>query len=309
MLELRHLSVRFSAQSAVQAVEDVSLTLHPGEKTAILGETGSGKSVLLLAALRLLPDETRVSGQVLFEGENLLELDKKQLSRLRGSRISYVPQGGGGSLNPLLTVGFQVGEPLIEHRGYTKRAAVRRSVALFESFQLGDERTLARAYPHRFSGGMRQRAMVAMGIAAGAKTILADEPTKGLDQKRIDLVADTFARLKEESLLCVTHDLPFARAVSRTVCVMYAAQQVESGPTDAVLREPLHPYVQDLVAALSENGMQCRSGFAPPHGAYESHTGCRYYDRCAVRTARCETEMPPFVTRGERCVRCWQYAD
>ena len=246
MLELEHISVRFAAGHGVQAVEDVTLTLEDGGRLAIVGETGSGKSVLLLAVLQLLPGSALVSGSARLDGEDLFAAGQKRLREIRGGVISYVPQGGGASLNPLYSVGFQVGEPLMEHRGYSKKKAFLASIPLLKRFQLGREEQLAKGYPHTFSGGMRQRAMVAMGISAGARIIFADEPTKGLDQKRVDLVADTLNRLETEALLCVTHDLQFAAAVCRRVCVMYAAQQVEYGSAAQVLGQPLHPYTQAL---------------------------------------------------------------
>lgn len=258
MLELEHISVRFAAGHGVQAVEDVTLTLEDGGRLAIVGETGSGKSVLLLAVLQLLPGSALVSGSARLDGEDLFAAGQKRLREIRGGVISYVPQGGGASLNPLYSVGFQVGEPLMEHRGYSKKKAFLASIPLLKRFQLGREEQLAKGYPHTFSGGMRQRAMVAMGISAGARIIFADEPTKGLDQKRVDLVADTLNRLETEALLCVTHDLQFAAAVCRRVCVMYAAQQVEYGSAAQVLGQPLHPYTQAMVRAMPENGCMFR---------------------------------------------------
>ena len=277
MLELEHISVRFAAGHGVQAVEDVTLTLEDGGRLAIVGETGSGKSVLLLAVLQLLPGSALVSGSARLDGEDLFAAGQKRLREIRGGVISYVPQGGGASLNPLYSVGFQVGEPLMEHRGYSKKKAFLASIPLLKRFQLGREEQLAKGYPHTFSGGMRQRAMVAMGISAGARIIFADEPTKGLDQKRVDLVADTLNRLETEALLCVTHDLQFAAAVCRRVCVMYAAQQVEYGSAAQVLGQPLHPYTQAMVRAMPENGMHVQEGFAPET---VSGSGCRFRARC-----------------------------
>ena len=225
MLELEHISVRFAAGHGVQAVEDVSFTLEDGGRLAIVGETGSGKSVLLLSVLRLLPKSALVSGSARLDGEDLFAAGQKRLREIRGGVISYVPQGGGASLNPLYSVGFQVGEPLMEHRGYSKKEAFLASIPLLKRFQLGREEQLARGYPHTFSGGMR--------------------------------------RLETEALLCVTHDLQFAASVCRKVCVMYAAQQVEYGSADQVLGQPLHPYTQAMVQAMPENGMHVREGFAP----------------------------------------------
>ena len=307
MLEIKNVSVRFSANSDVQAVEDVSLTLPEGGKMALVGETGSGKSVLLLAILRLLPDSARTEGSVLLDGVNIWELPRRELCRLRGGVISYVPQAGGSCMNPLMKVGFQVGEPLMEHKGLKKKEAVARSIELMRRFNMGSGE-LAAAYPHTFSGGMRQRAMVAMGISAGARIVLADEPPKGLDEKRVALVAEALSCLEQETLLCVTHDLLFAGKISRQICVLYAAQQVELGRTEEILYDPLHPYTRDMVRAIPENGMEVdRAGFAPPHTGYAG-AGCRYKHRCPHRSAACD-RMPPLMEVGERKVRCWLYAD
>ncbi len=309
MLELDHVSVKFSSENSVLAVDDMTMCLADGSRTAIVGETGSGKSVLLLAILRLLPPNAVITGSVRVDGEDLLRADKRRLRQIRGGVVSYVPQGGGGSMNPLLKVGFQVGEPLMEHRGFSKKQAVAASIPLLRRFNLGREEELAQAYPHTFSGGMRQRAMVAMGISAGARIILADEPTKGLDDHRVRMVADTLNRLEGETLLCVTHDMNFARAVSRDICVMYAAQQVEFGPAEAVLSRPLHPYTRDMIGAMPENGMRYEdSGFAPSHEDYGGCArGCRYRHRCRERGERCG-EMPPVCDVDGRKVRCWRYA-
>lgn len=225
------------------------LSFHgEGSKTAIIGETGSGKSVLLLAILGLLPKNAAVSGNILLDGEDLLKADKKRIREIRGGIISYVPQGGGASMNPLLKVGFQVGEPLMEHRGYSKKAAEKDSIGLLKRFNVGNEEKIAKAYPHMLSGGMQPAAQwVAMGISAGPRIILADEPTKGLDERRIRMVADALNQLKEETLLCVTHDMKFAKAVRDKISVMYAAQQLEYGTAAQVLEHPLHPYTQDMI--------------------------------------------------------------
>lgn len=278
MLELKHVSVEFSSENSVLAVDDISMELPEGSRTAIVGETGSGKSVLLLAILRLLPSNARVQGHICLNGEEVLEADRKRMCQIRGGEISYIPQGGGASMNPLMKVGDQVGEPLREHRGFSRKKAFGAGVELLRRFNLLQEERLAKAYPHTFSGGMRQRAMVAMGIAAGARVVLADEPTKGLDERRIALVTEALNLLKTETLLCVTHDMNFAGAISQKICVMYAAQQVEFGDAKEVLEHPLHPYTRDMIAAMPENGMKYEDvGFAPSHGSYlHCDTGCRY---------------------------------
>ena len=308
MLEIEHISVRFASGHAVQAVEDINLSIPDKSRIAIVGETGSGKSVLLLAILRLLPKNAVVSGSAKLDGEEIFSMTRKRLNSIRGGVISYVPQGGGASLNPLHSVGFQVGEPLMEHRNYTKKQAFQASIPLLKRFNLGNEEKLAKGYPHTFSGGMRQRAMVAMGISAGAKIIFADEPTKGLDEKRIALVAETLNNLKEETLLCVTHDLSFAASVCGEISVMYAAQQVEYGNSECVFQNPLHPYTQAMIQAMPENGMTYSKGFAQDHDFQVQETGCRYHHRCPYAFDRCKKGMPPFIQLKDRKVRCWKYA-
>lgn len=308
MLEIRHVSVEF-AGADVKAVDDVSLDLEDGSRTAIIGETGSGKSVLLVALIRLLPKNAKITGEILLDGKDLLKIPEKEMQGLRGRKIAYVPQGGGGSMNPLLTVGYQVGEPRIIHKKESKHTAIEAAAKLLERFYLTPGAEKAKAYPHMFSGGMRQRAMVAMGIAADADILLADEPTKGLDDHRVAAVTEAFKKLDHETLLCVTHDVLFAKAVSSKVSVMYAACQLEYGDTEEVLENPLHPYTRDLINAMPENGMHYEDhGFAPPHKDYlEGEVGCRYYDRCHECTEQCKKNPPLFDLDGHK-VRCWKYA-
>lgn len=305
MLEIRNLSVSFSSSGETAAVQDVSFVAAKGHTTAMVGETGSGKSVLLLAILRLLPPTACVTGQALLDGVDLLALPERAMARIRGAKIGYVPQGGGGSMNPLLRVGLQVGEPLMEHRGYTRQMATEAAVSLLREFELGDEEKLIRAYPHQLSGGMRQRAMIAMGVAADAGVLLADEPTKGLDQERVDLVVEAFARLRDKTVLCVTHDLSFAEQVADDICVMYAAHLVEICPSEFFFSRPLHPYSKALLLSQPKYGLQCEIGFAPPRETGDK-TGCPFYESCPERMERCR-KKPPMVELGERRVRCWQY--
>ncbi len=307
MLELQNLSVSFSSSGETAAVRDVSFRVPDGRTTVMVGETGSGKSVLLLAILQLLPPTAQVTGRALLDGADLLALPEKKMAGIRGARIGYIPQSGGGSMNPLLRVGFQVGEPLMEHKGYTKAQAIEASVSLLRQFQLGDEEAVARAYPHQLSGGMRQRAMIAMGAAADAAVLFADEPTKGLDQERVELVVRAFAALQGKTILCVTHDLEFAEQISDDICVMYAAHLVEFSSKEEFFSAPLHPYSKALLLSQPKHGLRCEIGFAPPREAGDK-TGCPFYRSCPERTARCR-EMPPMAEIGTRKVRCWLYAD
>lgn len=305
LLRVEDLSVSFEGKNFVQAVEHVSLEVKAGDRLCIIGETGSGKSILLLSILRLLPPTAKVTGAVSYRGRDLFALTEKQLDAIRGKSISYVPQGSGNGMNPLLRVGFQVAEPLIAHRGMKRKAAEARAVELLRSFRLGREETIAKQYPFTYSGGMRQRALIAMGISAGAELLFADEPTKGLDETRVKLTAEAFNALEGQTLMCVTHDLGFARSVSSRVAVMYAANQVEEAETEELFGNPLHPYTQDMLAAMPENGLRFRPGYAPAHNDAGT-AGCKYRLRCAACREKCGETPPMFEVGGHR-VRCWQY--
>ena len=305
MIEIRNLSVRF--QSGVIAIDGFDLTVPDKQNTVIIGESGSGKSVLLAAILRILPASACITGELRLNGTDLLTLDEKGMSRLRGTELAYVPQGGGSSMNPLLTVGYQVAEPLSERQAVPRRAALSAAVGWMKRLNLGNEEKLASAYPHTLSGGMRQRALIAMGTITGAPVLLADEPTKGLDGERVETVTELLRQPTDRTILCVSHDLRFARLVSDRICVMYAAQAVEQCASEDFFSEPLHPYSRMILQAMPENGLKADMGFAPPNND-TFRGGCRFYDRCTWRSAKC-VHAPPMAERDGRKVRCWHYAD
>jgi peptide/nickel transport system ATP-binding protein len=229
------------------------------------------------------------------------------MNTIRGRQIAYIPQGSGNGLNPLYTVGHQMCEMIRKHQRCSRKEALARAVDLLESFGLENGQQLCKQYPFQLSGGMRQRVLIAMGIAAGAQLVFADEPTKGLDRRRITMVEDAFHRLGKRTLLCVTHDLRFAKEVSSRIIVMYASQQIENGSSEDFFTKPLHPYSQAMLDALPENGLHTNMGFAPPREDEDAQTACRFYARCPYRSERCQT-APPLIPVGERKVRCWQYA-
>ncbi|HML45529.1 MAG TPA: ABC transporter ATP-binding protein [Clostridia bacterium] len=304
MLELRQVNVTFSTNGQMRAVRDVSLIVPDKRVTVMMGETGSGKSVLLLAILRLLPPTAIVGGSIALDGRDLLRLSEKDMAQVRGKRISYIPQGNGAAMNPLMRVGYQVGEPLMVHRGYSVRQAADATLALLRALDLQNEEQVASQYPHQLSGGMRQRAMIAMGMAADAAIILADEPTKGLDPGRIEQVVAAFLRLRGKTVLCVTHDVDFAEQVAEDVCILYAGELVECAPRSDFFEEPLHPYANALVMAQPKNGLHCTLTFTP----HRIPDACAFWASCPRRMQRCG-ERPPLVEQGERKVRCWLYAD
>lgn len=305
MLEIQNVTISFGTEQA--AVSDVSFLVEEKDKMVVIGETGSGKSVLLLAILGLLPPEAYVEGGILFRGKDLLHVKKKELQKVRGAKISYIPQGSGNGLNPLFQIGRQISESMRCHKKIKSKTAQEKVKSLLEGFGFEKIDSLIRAYPFMLSGGMRQRALIAMGIAADAEMILADEPTKGLDEERIAMVVDAFSKLEDRTLLCVTHDLRFAKKIATKITVMYASQQIEICSSEEFFENPLHPYSKAMLDALPENGLQANMGFAPPKADDKRRIGCHFKDRCPYVKEQCTKEKPPFVTVGDRKVRCWNY--
>lgn len=308
MIQIRNLTVEFNIGNPV--LDQMNLDVVDDRCTMVIGESGSGKSIMLSAILRILPENARVSGSIcLDDGIEILNLSSKEMRYIRGKRLAYIPQGSGNSMNPLLKVGFQVAEPMMEFQSMKKLEALKQAIAWMERLKLKDAGRVAESYPHMLSGGMRQRALIAMGMSSGAKVILADEPTKGLDYERIRGVIETFKQMKERTILCVSHDLRFARETADFICVMHQAKQVEYCTKDEFFENPLHPYSKMLLAALPENGLHCAThDFHQRMMEHHRHGGCPFYGWCPKHMERCTTP-PPMVTLGERKVRCHLYAD
>lgn len=304
LIEIKNLGVNFGTDSP-QALRRFDLCVFPMDKIALIGETGSGKSVMLQAILGLLPRGAKITGEILYKDENLLNISRELWNQIRGAEISYVPQGSGSSMNPLLKIGYQIGEPLLVHKKADKKTMWKRAVELLTQFNIGDEENRSKAYPHTFSGGMKQRALIAMGIIGGSQLILADEPTKGLDSKRIQMVKNSFKLLEDKTYLCVTHDLDFAKDISKILCIMYSSELVEVGSTDEVFSNPLHPYTQDIISAMPENGLRYH---ADSMFKEILNHGCRYISKCQFATEKCKQDPPMVDMPNKRKVRCWKYA-
>ena len=303
MIKIKNLNVSFGGQLPV--VDRLNLSLKAGKTTVIVGESGSGKSVTIAAILRILPKEADVSGSITLEGRELLSMTDEELNLLRGKSIGYVPQGGGNSMHPLLTVGAQIAEPIAVHKKVPKRKAFQMAVEWLDKVGLEPSEKIAQAYPHTLSGGMKQRALIAMGGAGGANVLLADEPTKGLDYKRVEQVEELFKSLHGTTILCVTHDLRFAKNIADDICVMYGGKPVEFSDVDSFFSAPKHPYSRMLMAALPENGMRSPEDFTPP---VEQRSGCVFYQRCPNRMPSCLNDIRMLKT-GNNHVRCCLYAD
>jgi peptide/nickel transport system ATP-binding protein len=316
VLSLEGLSVTAVGADGVpiRIVEQVDLDLHPGERVAMVGESGAGKSVTARAILRLDAKLT-IGGRVLLRGRDLVGLSEREMTRVRGRQIAMVFQNPMGALDPLMTVGAQVTEPL-RRAGSSRRAARERAQSLLSELGVPDAAQRMRAYPHEFSGGMRQRVVLAMALAGEPAILLADEPTTALDvrtQEQVLTTLDQVTRERHLSVLLITHDLATVAGFADRVVVMYAGRVVHTDPVDAVFADPAHPYTRGLLDALPRidqvaTRLRGIDGTAP-HPS-DRPPGCVFQPRCAQRMAKCESERPEFVsTPHGGTVACHLFSD
>ena len=312
-LQISDLSIAFeSRRGTARVVDRVDLEVWPGEIVGLIGESGSGKTMTALSVLGLMPRNARIqSGRILLEGESVLDLPASRRRALRGSRVALIPQDAMRALNPVLRVDVQVGEPLSIHRGLSWAAARRRAVELLGAVHLREPAVRAREYPHQFSGGMQQRAMVAMGLALEPGLLVADEPTTALD---VTVQAQVLKLLREirdshgTAILFITHDLGVVAELCDRVYVMYAGTIVEQGSVEQIFSRPSHPYTQVLLRAtptihtVQQELLSIPGQIPLPSQLPE---GCRFSDRCPQRMARCREEPPAFPVEAGHGARCW----
>ncbi len=302
LLSVRNLVTRFrTARGSVTAVNQVSFDVAAGETLAIVGESGSGKSVTALSILRLIPDPPGhiESGQILFDGRDLLKLSDKEIRSVRGDRIAMIFQEPMSSLNPSLTVGMQVAEPINLHRKLPWRLALDKARGLLGLVRMSDVASRVVAYPHQFSGGMRQRAMIAMALACEPQLIIADEPTTALDvtvqAQILDLLKDLAARTGS-ALILITHDLGVVARYADRVVVMYAGRVVESAPADLLYAQPRHPYTRGLMASVPQLDSNTHERLIPidgqPPDLARMPPGCAFAPRCRQASDVCRTAVP-----------------
>jgi oligopeptide/dipeptide ABC transporter ATP-binding protein len=316
-LSVENLRVRFRLPGgAFNAVDGVSFSLHQGETLGLVGESGSGKTVTSLALMRLLecPPAEISSGAVMFDGRDLLRLPERTISELRGLQISMVFQEPMTSLNPLLTVGRQIDEVLIRHLGLSARAARARTRELLGVVGIPGPDRAANAYPHQFSGGMRQRVMIAIAVACHPSVLIADEPTTALDVTIQAQILALLARLQREmgtAILLITHDLSVIAQTAHRVAVMYAGRIVETGPVGALFAAPLHPYTQGLLRSIPrivrtpEPELPEIPGVVPDLGDFPA--GCAFAPRCPFADEACRRDKPELLPAGARReVACWK---
>jgi peptide/nickel transport system ATP-binding protein len=284
---------------------------RPGETLTIPGESGSGKSVTLKALMGLLPPRARVSGAVRLAGQSLLDLPQAALSRLRGRRISMVFQEPMSALDPVYTIGTQIAEAIVRHEGLSRRAAMQRTQEMLEHVRIPSARRRLGNYPHEMSGGMRQRAMIALALACKPDVLLADEPTTALDVTVQIQILLLLRQLQQElgmAMVFVTHDMGVAAEISDRVAVMYAGRFVETGTARQIIRDPRHPYTAALLSSTVHGGrrggaLEAIPGTPPDLAALVP--GCAFAPRCRWAEARCRPADPPVVVReGGGLLRC-----
>ena len=316
LLQVQNLSVHIQQGArTVRPVEGLSLSLHAGETFALVGESGCGKSMTAQALLRLLPPGGRiVQGQIDFAGKSLLALPESQMRRIRGGQMSMIFQEPGTSLNPVLTVAQQIGEVLALHQNLHGQAARQETVALLAAVGIPDPAQRLDQYPFEFSGGMKQRVMIAMALAGQPQLLIADEPTTALDvtiQAQVLTLLQNLQRKKNMSMLLITHDLGVVSQIAQHVGVMYAGQMLETGPRESFFSAPCHPYTRKLFAALPGaaqrgQGLETLEGSVPPLD--QVLVGCRFVARCEQALPHCHHIAPDWHTVGMQQVRCHLYA-
>jgi len=316
ILQVENIATRFRTQDGfVHAVNGISFDLKKGELLGVVGESGSGKSVTMMSLLKLLPMPPAeiVSGTAKFEDQDLIQLNTNQLRKIRGGKIGFIFQDPMTSLNPVLTIGYQLAEPMREHLGMSRRKARKRSAELLELVGIPLAESRLKDYPHQFSGGMRQRVMIAIALACDPKVLIADEPTTALDVTIQAQILDIVKRLRKElgmAIIWITHDLGVVAGLADRVAVMYGGFIVEEAPVEELFANPKHPYTQGLLKTLpnleGERSERLETIIGQPPDLYNKPESCPFAPRCTQTLERCRKENPSLINRGKNHkVACW----
>ena len=310
----------FTFEGIAKAVDDVSFYLDKGETLGLVGESGCGKTVTALSVMRLIPEPPGriVHGKILFDGVNLPDLTMKQMRDIRGKRIAMIFQEPMASLNPVFTIGDQISEMFVLHQRLGKKESWERAVDMLRMVQIPSPEKRVHEYPHQLSGGMRQRAMIAMALSCNPEILIADEPSTALDVTIQAQIIDLMMQLKKDfdaAIMLITHDLGVIAEIAQRIVVMYAGKVVEEGQTTTIFEDPRHPYTRGLLKSIPKLGersqygrqrLQEIPGIVP--SLYELPTGCSFYPRCPESMAMCQESVPELVDIGEaHLVRCWLY--
>lgn len=304
ILEVKNLNLGFETEAGFrQALYDVSFSLEKGKIHALVGESGCGKTISAMSILRLLPKTAKIrSGEIFFEGKDLLKLNNSDLEQIRGSKIALIPQDPMTSLNPLYTVGNQLLEVIEKHQGLKGKEAEQKAIEALELVQIPSAKNRLTSYPHEFSGGMKQRAIIAMALACNAQVIIADEPTTALDvtiQAQIMNILDNIKKEVGTSILLITHDLALVEDCADEISVMYAGRIVESAPTAEFFKNTNHPYSRALLKALPAHNVGKKEKLATiegqPPSIQQDISGCKFHPRCEFAMDICPKEVPELL--------------
>ncbi|HWP68187.1 MAG TPA: ABC transporter ATP-binding protein [Rectinemataceae bacterium] len=322
ILSVRNLKTYFNTEyGIVKAVDDISFDVRKGEVVGLVGESGCGKSVTNLSLLRLVPSPPGyiAGGEILFNGKNLLDGSEEDMRLVRGGNISMIFQDPMTSLNPLLRISLQIAEALQLHHGLSKKEALSSAVELLKAIGIPDAEARARDYPHQFSGGMRQRVMIAMAISCNPDILIADEPTTALDVTIQAQILDLIKGLSDKntmSVIMITHDLGVVAGMCDTICVMYAGRIIEKAGVDELFSDPKHPYTRGLLDSIPRIDAAGRHRLysipGSPPNLVDLPSGCPFYPRCERGMYICTKVFPPetvFEGAEPRSVRCWLHAE
>ena len=316
VLQVENIITRFNTQDGkVFAVNGISFDLKEGELLGVVGESGSGKSVTMMSLLKLLPMPPAeiVEGRALFENQDLIQMDLNQLRKIRGGKIGFIFQDPMTSLNPVLTVGYQLMEPMREHLGLSREEARKKAIELLDLVGIPMAQSRLKDFPHQFSGGMRQRVMIAIALACDPKVLIADEPTTALDVTIQAQILDIVKRLRKElgmAIIWITHDLGVVAGIADRVAVMYGGFIVEQAPVKKLYSIPKHPYTQGLLSTLpkleGERTERLESIKGQPPDLHNIPDSCPFVPRCTHVSEKCQNENPRLeMSDPEHQVACW----
>lgn len=318
LLEVKNLEASIKTKTgAIHAIEDISFSMEKGEILGVVGESGCGKSMTALSILRLLPTPPiEISGgQILYDGQDLLKMNKASIRSIRGNRISMIFQEPMTSLNPVYTVGNQIIEAIHFHRKVSRKVCWEQAVKMLKMVGIPAPEQRMKEYPHQLSGGMRQRVMIAMALSCQPELLIADEPTTALDVTIQAQILDELKRLQKQTgtaIMLITHDLGVVADMAQKVLVMYAGKVVEYADTIDIFSRPLHPYTEGLLKSIprlnqSVEKLHVIDGMVP--SLSQMPKGCRFCPRCEYATKYCQEYEPPMLVCDNRKVRCWRYKE